>query len=188
MAADVSTSVTLLARVRRRDDQAAWRRFAALYTPLLFRWAQRAGLNASDAADLAQEVLLVLLRELPRFEYDASRSFRAWLKTITVNKCREHQRRRKPAGSSGDAAAEIPAVASLEEFWDDEYRQYLVQKALEIMQAEFEPTTWRACWARLHFSRVNYPLLARTSSNRSQSDQGWPGPIRATGWHNGTWR
>ena len=27
-----------------------------------------------------------------------------------------------------------------------EYRQYLVGKALELMQAEFQPNTWKACW------------------------------------------
>ena len=88
-----STSVTLLARVRRRDDQAAWQRFVELYAPLLFRWAQRAGMPDADAADLVQDVLTALLDELPNFEYDAHRSFRGCLKAVTINKCRERQRR-----------------------------------------------------------------------------------------------
>jgi len=29
---------------------------------------------------------------------------------------------------------------------EDEYRRGLVQRALQLMQAEFEPTTWKACW------------------------------------------
>jgi hypothetical protein len=66
----LSTSVTLLERVRRRDDQAAWECFVTLYTPLFFRWAQRAGLSDDDAADLVQDVLMVLMKELPTFEYD----------------------------------------------------------------------------------------------------------------------
>src|SRR6185369_6361079 len=88
----LSTSVTLLERVRKRDDQAAWERFVALYTPLLYRWAQRAGLADQDAADLVQDVLVLLMQELPNFEYDAARrNFRGWLKTVTINKCRERQ-------------------------------------------------------------------------------------------------
>src|SRR5207302_9807265 len=67
----LSTSVTLLERVRQRDDQAAWERFVALYTPLLYRWAQRAGLADQDAADLVQDVFVLLMKELPSFEYDA---------------------------------------------------------------------------------------------------------------------
>jgi len=29
---------------------------------------------------------------------------------------------------------------------ENEYRHWLVRQALEIMQSEFEPTTWKACW------------------------------------------
>jgi RNA polymerase sigma-70 factor, ECF subfamily len=144
-----STSVTLLARVRRRDDQAAWQRFVALYAPLLFRWSQRAGLTDADAADLVQDVLLTLLVELPQFEYEPRRSFRSWLKTVTINKCRERQRKRVLAAGAGGEAEPLAAVAApddLEEFWNTEYQQHLVRRALEIMQAEFEPKTWRACW------------------------------------------
>src|SRR5215510_6591385 len=119
-----STSVTLLARVRRRDDQAAWQRFVELYAPLLFRWAQRAGLAEPDAADLVQDVLAALLDELPAFEYDARRSFRGWLKTVTINKCRERQRKRQPAagiGGGADPLVNVPAEDGWEEFWNDEY-------------------------------------------------------------------
>jgi RNA polymerase sigma-70 factor (ECF subfamily) len=145
----LSTSVTLLQRVRRPDDQAAWERFVALYAPLLFRWAQRAGLADADAADLVQDVLIALVQELPRLEYDAARSFRAWLKTVTINKCRERQRRRVLAAGQGgpeEPLAALPAESDLESFWEREYRQHLVRRALEIMQTEFEDKTWRACW------------------------------------------
>lgn len=145
-----STSVTLLKRVRQRDDQAAWERFVALYTPLLYRWAQRAGLPEQDAADLVQDVLLVLMKELPNFEYDGARgNFRGWLKTITINKCRERQRRHVLAAGAGgeeDRVQSVPGADELDEFWETEYRQHLVRKALEVMRTEFEPKTWQACW------------------------------------------
>ncbi len=146
----LSTSVTLLERVRQRDDQAAWERFVALYTPLLYRWSQRAGLNDHDATDLVQDVLVLLMKELPNFEYDAARrNFRGWLKTVTINKCRELQRKRVIAAGAGgeqDALHSIAIANDLEQFWDTEYRQHLVRKALEVMRAEFEPKTWQACW------------------------------------------
>ena len=31
-------------------------------------------------------------------------------------------------------------------FWQVEYRQHLVNRALKLMQAEFEDSTWKACW------------------------------------------
>lgn len=145
----LTTSVTLLQRVKQRDDQHAWERFVALYTPMLYQWARRAGLAEQDATDLVQDVFLVLMQEIPRFEYDtARRNFRGWLKTITINKCRETQRRRHVAKeNSGNSATRLPELESaLEEFWEAEYRQHIIRKALEIMRTDFETKTWQACW------------------------------------------
>src|SRR4051794_39092846 len=63
------TSASLLERLRRPDEQAAWARFVELYTPLLFSWARRRGLQHQDADDLIQEVLVVLAQRLPEFVY-----------------------------------------------------------------------------------------------------------------------
>src|SRR5437867_4389388 len=92
-----TTSPTLLERVRRPDNPEAWRRFVALYTPLLYTWASRLGLQEPDAADLVQDVFTVLLSKLPAFRYDRQKSFRAWLMTVLRNKWRETRRRRAPA-------------------------------------------------------------------------------------------
>ena len=88
-----STSATLLKRLQRPDDQAAWDRFVELYTPLLYYWARRMRLQEADAADLVQEVFALLVQELPRFDYDAQKSFRGWLRTVTLNKWHEKRRR-----------------------------------------------------------------------------------------------
>ena len=88
-----STHSSLLERLRRPDDVEAWDRFVRLYTPLLFHWARGAGLRDPDAADLVQDVLVVLVRKLPEFHYDPRKSFRAWLRTVTLNKWRERLRR-----------------------------------------------------------------------------------------------
>ena len=117
----------------------------SLYTPFLLACARRAGLNENDAGDLVQDVFLLLLDQLPKFQYDAGRrNFRGWLKTVTVNKCRERWRKRSPE-SMADPAAELMAVED-EVFWEQDYRDMLTQRALDIMQNEFETKTWRACW------------------------------------------
>jgi RNA polymerase sigma-70 factor (ECF subfamily) len=144
----VTTSPSLLERLRRPGEAAAWARFVDLYTPLLYHWARRAGLQEADSADLVQDVFAVLLRQMPTFAYDCHRSFRSWLRTVTLNKWREKQRRRaaRPP-EAGDAAladlASPPAEDALEE---TEYRQHLARRALELMQADFPPPTWKACW------------------------------------------
>src|SRR5207302_2974327 len=84
----------LLERLRRPQDGAAWSQFVRLYTPLLFRWARGAGLSEADAADLLQDVFTTLLREMPRFVYQPGKSFRAWMRTLLLNRWRMLQRRR----------------------------------------------------------------------------------------------
>jgi RNA polymerase sigma-70 factor (ECF subfamily) len=141
-----TTSVSLLERLGHADGE-AWRRFLHLYTPLLFYWARRAGLPSHDASDLVQDVLVVLVEKLPEFKYDPGKSFRGWLRTIALNKWRERCRRHAalPA-QAGDSGLSSVAIEPDWGFEEEEYRQQLVRRALAIMQAEFEPTTWKACW------------------------------------------
>lgn len=143
-----TTSISLLERLHRPEETEAWPRFVRLYTPLLFYWARRAGLKQDDAADLVQEVLTVLVQKLPAFNYEPSKSFRRWLHTITLNKWRERGRRKTLPRSGADdpGVSDVAALSEEEPFDEVEYRQQLVRRALQIMQAEFEPTTWKACW------------------------------------------
>jgi RNA polymerase sigma-70 factor (ECF subfamily) len=139
----VDTSPSLLDRLQRPDEPDAWRRFVDLYTPILFAFAGRLGLQEADAADLVQETLVQLLQKLPGFRYDSRKSFRAWLWTMMRHKVLEARRRRQPQ------SADLPDVAGpdeLDERWQEEYRQQLVRRALEIMRSEFQPSTWKACW------------------------------------------
>src|SRR5262249_18520242 len=73
------------------------------------------------------------------------RSFRAWLKTVTLNKHRENQRRRAPVLAP---EAALDGVASeAEPFWEAEYRGHLMARALGVMRDEFQPATWQALWS-----------------------------------------
>src|SRR5580658_6678924 len=90
-----TTSGSLLERLLNPNEREAWNRFAGLYTPLLYYWLRRLGLAENDAADLIQEVFLVLVAKLPSFEYQRDGTFRGWLRTLTINKYREAQRRKK---------------------------------------------------------------------------------------------
>src|SRR5262249_61831187 len=108
-----SPPLSLLERLRRPGesgrDADAWSRFVDLYAPLLFYWARRLGLAEPDAADLVQDVFLVLVRQLPTFRHDGRHSFRAWLHTILLNHWRD--RLRRPAVVATGAGPRPPARA-----------------------------------------------------------------------------
>jgi RNA polymerase sigma-70 factor (ECF subfamily) len=94
-----STSSSLLERAKSRDPD-AWRWLAEFYGPLVYNWARAAGLQPSDAADVAQEVFRSVSVKLADFRHDRTHdSFRGWLWTITRNKVRDYhfQRRRNGA-------------------------------------------------------------------------------------------
>ena len=140
-----ATPISLLDRVRERQDADAWSRFVDLYTPILFGWARRIGLQEADAADLVQDVFSIVVLKLGEFRYDPNRSFRAWLKTVALNRIRE---RRRQVGAAQLAPEHDPAEsAASNEFWESEFRRDVVNRAIQIMRRDFEPTTWKACWA-----------------------------------------
>lgn len=140
-----STSANLLLRLAQPNQPDAWQRFVQLYTPLLHTWAKRLGLQEQDTLDLVQDVFTTLLQKLPEFRYEPGKSFRAWLRMLLRNRWFDIHRRAQKVQSADEAA--LAALAdSAEEFWEVDYRQHLVKRALELMQADFQPTTWKACW------------------------------------------
>lgn len=141
-----TTKASLLLRLRDPAQKEAWTRFVDLYTPLLYYWLRQRGVQEQDAADLVQEVFVLLLQKLPQFAYDAKGSFRTWLRTVTLNKWREKQRRLRPDNIAPDQLADCAGADDEEPFWEAEYRDQLIRRALELMQADFQPTTWQACW------------------------------------------
>jgi RNA polymerase sigma-70 factor (ECF subfamily) len=143
----MDTPASLLERLRQPAQEKAWERFVELYTPVLHSWARRSGCREADAADLVQEVLTLLVRKLPEFTYDRHKSFRAWLHAVAHN-CWHNLRRRAelPRAAGTPPLDELTAPYTADPFWETEYRQRLVGRALALMQAEFKPTTWKACW------------------------------------------
>ncbi len=63
------TSISLLDRLKAaRPDASDWHRLQGIYMPLIQRWLGRVPGLGDEAGDLAQEVFIVVVRELPRFE------------------------------------------------------------------------------------------------------------------------
>jgi RNA polymerase sigma-70 factor (ECF subfamily) len=130
-----ATPASLLELLRHPNEVCAWERFIELYSPLLYHWGKRLGLQDSDAADLVQDVFVLLLRKLPGFDYNPSKSFHAWLKTVFLNQYRFHQRTRVPIPRE-DAGDDL-AAAELATFDDPEYQQYLIRQAFALIEREF---------------------------------------------------
>src|SRR5262245_18916153 len=145
---DGGTSLSLLERARARDDE-AWRRLVQVYSPLVFFWARRAGLNDSSAADLVQNVWCAVTTALTRFHRDGeSGTFRGWLWTITRNKVRDHFREQQlsPEVAGGSEARQVlenvPEDEPTDETGNEDHG--LLHRSLDLIRPEFEERTWRA--------------------------------------------
>jgi RNA polymerase sigma-70 factor (ECF subfamily) len=146
-------SSSLLNRVR-VHDQAAWERLVNLYSPLVFEWCRRGGLQAADAADVGQQVFLSVARGVREFHREGEGgSFRAWLRTITRNRLCDYFR---AVRTHGDRAVGGDGLQKLEEMIEDSVASdpdadhaeeaLLFRRATELMRAEFEERTWQAFW------------------------------------------
>lgn len=144
-----TTSESLLFRLQQdhdSPDESAWQQFVSLYTPLIFFWARKTGMPQSDASDLVQEVLTLVFQKLPDFKYDSTRSFRGWLRTVTLNKYREIYRRKSSrlATASDSMLEHLAPVAVAESTWDIDYARLLVAKTMQVMKNDFATGTWDA--------------------------------------------
>lgn len=151
---DLSTSSTLLMRIRDVSDTDAWTQFLTRYTPRIYAWCRRYQLQESDASDVTQDVLTKLLKAMRSFEYDASRgSFRGWLKTVTNNVIRDFLGGQAENNrGSGDtlmqdrlAAIQAPdALADLARTIEAEAEAELLIAAEAQVRSRVQPQTWRA--------------------------------------------
>ena len=145
------TNQSLLVRAQ-AGQEAAWTQVAELYRPMIQTWLARSSIAAHDLDDLTQDVLVTLVRELPKFVHSGNTgAFRRWLRTITVNRARCFWRANRcrpvvPGGSDLGKlidALEDPA-SSLSKQWDQEHDQFLLRGLLDELAGEFEPTSLQA--------------------------------------------
>jgi RNA polymerase sigma-70 factor (ECF subfamily) len=138
------TSVSLLERLRSRNDQEAWSRFVSLYTPLLYFWVRRFKLSPEENEELVQDVFVTLVDKLPEFTYDPNRRFRGWLWTVAINKLRARQRKQISVTARPGETDLLEGADTIAEFTEEEYRSHVTDRALQLMQKDFTTTTWRA--------------------------------------------
>lgn len=82
-------------------DQAAFEELVERYQPTVMNLAYRMLGNRADAADVCQEVFLILLRKLHSFRGEAK--FSTWLYRVAMNACHDHARRSRHHLSLADS-------------------------------------------------------------------------------------
>ena len=145
-----NTSATLLARLRQVPaDQAAWAQFTERYGRKIFAWCRRWNLQGADAEDLTQDVLLKLAEKMQTFEYDPTKSFRGWLKTVARHAWSDSWSSRKAAVAAGGSQAlemlqTVEARDDLVRRLEEEFDRELLDEAMARVRTRVLPRTWEA--------------------------------------------
>ena len=148
------THPSLLVRIRNRDDASAWGDFVEIYSPLIYGYARKQGLQDADAVDVTQDVLRIVARSIGRLDYDPRRgSFRGWLFTIVRNELRDwFTRQRSVVVGAGESSAvrrlnEFPAAQDEDSSaWDQDHQRRLFEWAAARVRVEVQESTWNAFW------------------------------------------
>lgn len=139
---DADTQVSLIMRIRDREDDSAWRVFVDVYSPLLYGFCRMKGLQASDAADVTQESLIRVTKGIQSFEYDRSKgAFRDWLATIVYNEIRRHVAK-STTNWETIFESDVPDDGTGSQ-WKEHFQRHVFETALQRCKNHFEQTTWQ---------------------------------------------
>ena len=147
---ETQTSATLLGRLQQLPvDQAAWGEFTERYGRKIYGWCRQWNLQEADAEDVTQTVLLKLANKMRTFVYDPSRSFRAWLKTVTRHAWSDFwDSRGKEVAEGGSQAIQmihtVEAREDLVQRLEGEFDRELLDAAIARVRARVTPRTWQA--------------------------------------------
>lgn len=145
------TRQSLLSRLRNVQDQDGWNDFFDRYWRLIYNVARKSGLNDVEAQEVVQATFIYLSRRMPKFSYEPERgSFKSWLRTVTRSRISIYWRKEKAdakfirdplqeVGDEGESTIEQlpdPAADALDEVWQREWEQNLLETAYRHVRAK----------------------------------------------------
>jgi len=138
----------LLLRLRSGADQTGWSEFVRLYEPLLTTFVRRSCVPEQDVPDVVQNILMRLIRALPRFEYAPDRGrFRAWLGVVCRTAIVDWWRNRPHTVSlPASLATELPSAES-DAAWEIAHRRHVLRHAMAAVQNQVSSNAW-LCFER----------------------------------------
>lgn len=151
----IATHRSLLGRLRTLEDEQAWSEFVGHYREPIAAFCRGVfQADAETAEDVAQEVLIKIVRAMRANQYDPAKSFRKWLKAVTGNAMRDvlRARSRELTHGSGDSEIlallqQVPAQGATEELigrLSTDFRRDLLSAVAIQVEQRVDQQTWRA--------------------------------------------
>lgn len=143
-----TTRHTFIRRLQGGGEE-IWQQLDRLYRPLIAGWLRRFQLSDADVDDVAQEIMLVVMRRIDDFDHNGRvGAFRNWLRTIAANTTRSFLRKKQREASSGEAMKMIEELedptSGLSKQFDRDHNHFVLRELMSRIAAEFEPKTMEA--------------------------------------------
>lgn len=140
------TPVSLLTRIQMSSSDADWTSFCKLYYPLVQQWIKRSSnqVEQNETEDLVQEVFLDVHRNISHFIRHKTGSLRSWLRCILHSKLTDLRRKQFPDLVNFTELQELIIASSSGAFEETKLYEDLFEKACNMTQVDFTPSTWEA--------------------------------------------
>ena len=137
-----TTSKTLLDKIA-SGDEISWDEFYQKYSPIVKAIAQFKGLNAADADDICQQVMMQFFKQSKTFKFDPNiAKFRTYFGLIVNSKICSYFRGSKE--NPTDDMEWIPVDAETETLFMDEWRKTVLKEAEQELKQRVSPETFQA--------------------------------------------
>ncbi len=138
-----------------RNESAAWDLLVELYASVVYaRCRHHWHMPATDAEHIGQEVFTAVALKLKDFQRNRNGSFRAWLRTITDNRCKDALSRKQLAAAAGGSEMRAALENVAEETFsasniatEPDEKTILIRRALKAVENEFSERDIKIFWS-----------------------------------------
>ncbi len=139
-----ATRMTLLQKMQRQHDAAAWQEFVSIYEKYIYGVIFSMSISPEDAGDVLQDVLVKLWKKLPEIDLGQMHKFRSYLAVTAKNCTYDFFRREVRRGGNKKVEFEerLHAIESISEpdverIAAVEWNNYITAKAMENIARRF---------------------------------------------------
>jgi RNA polymerase sigma-70 factor (ECF subfamily) len=147
------TRYSLIARLAGQEDGVAWGEFIRTYQTGIYRYCRAQGLQEAEAADVVQEVLMLVHEVVGRWQPSGrGGSFRAWLFESARRICLQQLRERRQPGRAAGGSSVLERLQEVADHDEEgnrdevEWQRWAFCCAAGEVERQTLPETWRAFW------------------------------------------
>lgn len=144
----MDTSAGMIGRVQSGDID-SWQAFSRRCQSVLADWCRWNRVRESDAEDVSQEAMLVVVSKIAGFRHSGRGSLRAWLRAIAW-RCWCEAISKADRGDLVELAARFretkSEIAAIEQEYERLTQMDILERAMAAVRLKVQPRTWEAFW------------------------------------------